>query len=305
MIVRVAAVGQSARSAAAAIATVGLALVCAACGSDASPAEDTADAAQGGEALSCEGAQREEPSSAQPFANLNATVVDQDGAVAVLDAAQVCGFDICLLGTPEPTGDVKIGDGIAAPIRGPAFKYGGGVFFAQFAYTLPANETFELLQVKALRLPDISSGSPLAAGSTIESSGVELTIEPDTEIEINELVFRDAKSQAFRAVLAKSFETPAIPADLGLELVIGTTPVGTTFCPPASLSVENTLGWAAGTSVEILVHGVHLDQRFAPYGGWASAGFGSVNEQGTRIELPGGVPELSVLGLRRASRASP
>ncbi|MBM4361854.1 MAG: hypothetical protein FJ104_04180, partial [Deltaproteobacteria bacterium] len=71
---------------------------------------------------------------------------------------------------------------------------------------------------------------------------------------------------------------------------------------PATLILPNRTGLPAGTAVEILLHGVEVEEEFAPYGGWAKVSDARVSSSGATIEtLPGqGLPVLSVVGVRRA-----
>ncbi|MFO7181366.1 MAG: hypothetical protein DIU78_021870, partial [Pseudomonadota bacterium] len=75
----------------------------------------------------------------------------------------------------------------------------------------------------------------------------------------------------------------------------------TRFCPPAALSIDNHLGWPAGTDVEVWLHGVDIAEEWAPYGGWAQVSAARVSDDGERIETTEpGLPVLGVLGFRRA-----
>jgi hypothetical protein len=86
-----------------------------------------------------------------------------------------------------------------------------------------------------------------------------------------------------------------------LDIVIGTTPKAR-FCPPAALTVPNSLEWPPGTRVEIHHQGVEVDQEWAPYGGWAQVATATVTSDGASIltDADSGIPELGLLGLRRA-----
>jgi len=83
---------------------------------------------------------------------------------------------------------------------------------------------------------------------------------------------------------------------------VATTPVDAKFCPHASLSLPNTAGWAPGTAVELWVHGVTLDEEWAPYGGWGKVSGATVSSDGARIETNAGdgVPMLGLFGVRKA-----
>jgi hypothetical protein len=94
----------------------------------------------------------------------------------------------------------------------------------------------------------------------------------------------------------------AVDAALGLEIVVALAPSGAEVCPAAGLSVPNTAGWPAGTAVEFFLHGVEVEEEWAPYGGWTKVSGGEVSANGARVATtPGeGIPALSLVGIRRA-----
>jgi hypothetical protein len=86
----------------------------------------------------------------------------------------------------------------------------------------------------------------------------------------------------------------------GFDLVFAATPTDTTFCPAAQLSVDNDDGFAPGTAFEVFLHGVDIEEEWAPYGGWAKVSDAEVSADGARIETTTpGLPMLGVVGLRR------
>jgi hypothetical protein len=86
-----------------------------------------------------------------------------------------------------------------------------------------------------------------------------------------------------------------------LELLFALSPVDTVVCPPARLGVTNSGGWPPATAVEFFVHGVSIEEHWAPYGGWAKVSDGAVTSDGARITTAesGGIPVLGVIGVRR------
>ena len=152
-----------------------------------------------------------------------------------------------------------------------------------------------------VRLPALETGVPLSAGSAASSGGLSLLPPAGGTIRIDQLTYESVEEQSLRAVRVPNELVPQFAdAELGLELVYGATPVDTHFCPPAALRVDNTEGWAPGSEVEVLLHGVAIEEEFAPYGGWAKVSDARVSTDGAHIETTSpGIPVLGVLGLRR------
>jgi len=77
-------------------------------------------------------------------------------------------------------------------------------------------------------------------------------------------------------------------------------PLGTTFCPPAGLSLKNTPEWSAGTEVEVFVQGLNVNEKWAPYGTWVKVAEARVSSDGSSIDTTsGGIPILSSIALSR------
>jgi hypothetical protein len=246
----------------------------------------------------CEWPGLPEPETPQDFVTLQATLVEPDGAPSATNELQVCGFDICLPGESVGDGSLSIGSGTTHAIVGPAFKYGLGRAFAELAYSLPSEAAFNLGTVTLLPLPGLDTGAAITAGATAASGGVELEVDAGVAVEFDELTFEDGPSRWFRAAPLAGFESIAVPSELGFGLVVGMTPVATTFCPPASLRVPNLLGWEAGAPIELWMNGIEFEQRFAPYGGWAILGEGFVSADEATVEFSGLLPALATVGLR-------
>jgi hypothetical protein len=232
---------------------------------------------------------------------IGATVVDLDGQPAAGELAQVCGTDLCINGTTDGYGSVAIP--VNQELTKPAFKYGLGVAVAKFALLLSTEPEQDLGTIVTARFPDLGTGVKLEPGKSATSSGVTLELAPDAVIDLNLLDFRTDEEQSFRAVQIPAGQAPAaVDPSLGLELVYATTPVETTFCPHASLTVPNSLAWEPGTPVEFFVHGIVIDEAWAPYGGWGKVSDGAVSADGASVvtDEAGGIPILSVIGIRRA-----
>jgi hypothetical protein len=77
-------------------------------------------------------------------------------------------------------------------------------------------------------------------------------------------------------------------------------PLGTTFCPPAPLTVVNREGWPRGTEVEVFVQGLDVAQKWAPYGSWVKVGEAAVSaDERSIVSTSGGITILSAIALRR------
>ena len=241
---------------------------------------------------------------------LDGTVVDETGAAAVDTAAQVCGTDICIFGRTNDNGDVvTCMMDICTPgilpqqeIKKPAFKYGGGINYARFAFLLETDAVFDVGSVATIKLDPPGSGVEMAPGGSVSHGGVTLTLEAGTAIDIDILTFTDASEQQFRGnVVQTSAATfPAVDDSLGLELLVATTPTETHFCPHAQLTIDNTQGWEAGAEVEFWIHGIDITEEWAPYGGWAKISDGAVSSDGATVSTNEGegIPALSVFGVR-------
>jgi len=252
------------------------------------------------------------PTGAPQLINhVTARLLDESGAPAAQVPVLVCGFGACSKpGTTSAQGELCTLDkatGLCSPgmqpgleITRPALKYGLGIEHVKFAQLLPPGSEHAVGDVTAFRLPEVAQGAALVPGSTATSNGVSVTLAPDTTLEHDLLVFDEPALLGFRATLIPIAKAPgAVDPSLGFGILVGTTPVDTKLCPPAALSVPNTAGWAAGTEVEIWVHGVSILEDWAPYGGWGKLSNGRVSDDGTRVTSTGGVPILGLFGIRK------
>lgn len=245
---------------------------------------------------------------------LKAKIVDAAGAPAAGVPVFVCGTDICA--PPATTDDQGVvcqkdqtsGLCLAGTLPGvelkrPAFKYGDGTVYVEFAQLLPTNAAkYDMGTVTTAKLPDPSQGVALVAGAAATSSNVMVTLAAGATVEIDEVLYDSPELKKFRAVeipMAKA--PPAVDKAAGFEILVGTTPIDTHFCPHAKLSVPNTPAWAAGTEVEIWLHGVSVGQEWAPYGGWAKVSAGKVSADGKSVVTNDGegIPVLGMFGIKK------
>lgn len=255
--------------------------------------------ATGGGSLCLSGPGYADSTPPQRVGSLSARLVDLDDQPLPFEFVQLCGTDICIPGKSTESGSVSIGAN--EDITKPAFKFGEGKVSARFARLLPNELQVDFGTVRSVRLPDLDTGVPLLAGISASSGGLTLTPASDGQIKLDRLTFGEAEEQRLRAVAVPLDRAgDLIDVSLGLELLYAATPTSTEFCPPAKLQLENSEGWAAGTEVEVLLHGVEIDEAWAPYGGWAKVSDARVSDDGASIETTEpGLPLLGVLGLRR------
>jgi hypothetical protein len=256
--------------------------------------------------LACEeGAGYADPNvEAQYVGPLRARIVDLDGEPPAADIlTQVCGVNfgtnVCIYGSVEADGAVRVPTDNDIPK--PAFKYGDGLVYGKLAVLLP--ELSDALDLGTLLLPKLPvDGAPVVAGARAESSGVVLELTAGTVVELDPLFYRTPEEQAFRAVELPANRIPTgVDHGRELEQLFLLAPLDMSFCPAAKIELPNTLGWAAGTKVELLLQGFDIDQQpYAPYGDWAVIGEGVVDPSGNRIvTTSGGIPLLSNVGVRR------
>ena len=94
--------------------------------------------------------------------------------------------------------------------------------------------------------------------------------------------------------------TQALDPSFHFELGYALSPLGTTFCPPAQISLKNSLDWDPGTEVEIFIQGLDVAENWAPYGTWLKVADGSVSADGSSIDsTSGGITILSAVAVRR------
>jgi hypothetical protein len=244
---------------------------------------------------------------------LTATIQDLDGNGASNVLAQACGLDICINGSTDANGVVQTCDsndicipGIAPNqmIKRPAFKYGDGFGFVKFAELLKTDTEDYVLGIRqTAKLPATSTGAAMEPGTDAINSGIKLTIAAGANIEVDVLVYDTPEFQTFRAAEIPIAKAPlAVDPSLNFEIIVGTTPIETKFCPHAKLTVPNTAGWPPGQAVEVFIHGVSVEEEWAPYAGWAKVSDATVSTDGQSVVTDdgdaNGIPYLSVFGFR-------
>ena len=237
------------------------------------------------------------------LAHLSATVVDELGNPVPKMLAQACGVNVCVNGTTDANGIVVIDS--HTDEQKPAFKYGDGKTHAKFALPLDGSPiNIDLGNETTVAFDPPPSGAAFAAGATVTSRGISLTLASDMNpVAPDPFDFDTPDLRKFRAALVPSDKPPAaVDASLGFGILAALTPVGAELCPSAKLTVPNTANWPAKSRVEFFLHGVDVGEEWAPYGGWAKVSDGAVNDDGKDVSTDdaGGLPALSVVGVRLA-----
>lgn len=225
-------------------------------------------------------------------------VVDGEGALLTNYFVTLCGLDLCINGTTGADGHARIE--LFNTMKKPAIKLGDGAVHVKMAVPAPPSEVITFTQ--PIWLPALpKQGARLSAGQAATSGGVSVTLATEAIIGFDVGHYPTADLQALRAVELPVERSTALIAGMGLEILYGVGPTDTTLCPPAAVSVPNSLGWAAEQDVDFYLHGVDTEQAWAPYAGWAKVSAGRVSADGKAIEtLPGeGLSVLGVLGIKR------
>jgi hypothetical protein len=267
-----------------------------ACGSD--PLEPSGSAGAAGNAPECQPAGFDTLADSQYVGTVEGVVQDLDGNAPADLLVQVCGLDLCINAATDDAGFAAVT--IGSDMKLPAFKYGDGLRYGKIALLLA--QPTDVVDVGIVQTPALPSiGSSIAAGATSTSAGVTLEVASGASVSFDRLTYRTEDEQAFRAAeLPATAAPPELDPELGLELYFALGPIDTEFCPAATLSVPNSLGWAAGTPVEFYVHGLDVGEAHAPYGGFALVGDGLVDDSGTEIRTAEqSLPVLSLVGIRR------
>src|SRR6188768_2855874 len=229
-----------------------------------------------------------------------ASLVLPTGEVAADLAVQVCGLDSCLNYKSKQNGVVQ--ESPARMMIRPAFKYGDRFDFAEFAVPLSEKDT-KLGTVVALPLPSYAAGVqfPKSGGGAVSNGDLTLHLDANGSFEHDILSYSDESELVFRSVAVPLAESEqAFPPGWGFDLAYGLAPLGTTFCPPAKLSLKNTLAWPPDTEVEVYVQGLDVSEDWAPYGSWTQVAEARVSGDGKSIDTTsGGLPILSSIALSR------
>ena len=231
--------------------------------------------------------------------HVSATLRDPSGAAVEDLAVQVCGLDQCFTGRTDASGKTNVVP--QTSLKLPAFKYGDGFEFAELAVLLGDAANQELGELVALPLPAYSAGAVFPKRGSVENGDLTLQISDDTRIDHDVLTYAEETERVFRSVpIPLQQSKAALDPSFGFELAYGVAPLGTTFCPPARLSLKNSAGWPAESEVEVYIQGLDTSEKWAPYGSWVKVADARVSSDASSIETnSGGIPILSSIALRR------
>jgi hypothetical protein len=228
---------------------------------------------------------------------VSATIVDLAGAPAPAESAIVCGVDMCTApASTSASGAVTVGSDVLQLAK-PMFRYGDALGWARFL--VPVTEaTTSLGTLVTAPLP--ATGAPLVPGGSAASGEVIVTVPAGGSVSIDTVAYDTPDKQAFRAVAIPAWKESAMPGLASNELLVlyGVAPAGAVFCPPATVSVPNTLGWPGGIPVEFFILGDDPSETWAPYGDWAKISNGVVSPDGSFMVTSEGFPVLGVFAVR-------
>jgi hypothetical protein len=231
--------------------------------------------------------------------SVSATIDDLTGLPLSGVPVQVSGLDLAFSGSTDANGGVTIT--VGSSLKKPMLRFGDALHTVELAAPV-TSATMSFGTLVDAPLPD--AGVPFVDGGSAVSNGVSLQLPAGASVAIDTLDYSTADSQLFRAVEipVSNHQEDAVPgiAAYGLTLVFGTAPLETLFCPPATVSVPNSAGWAAGAAVEFWILGVDVAQQWAPYGDWVKVSDGQVSADGSTVSTVAGqgFPVLETFGVR-------
>jgi hypothetical protein len=267
---------------------------------------DAGDAAADGAldaAATCQDMQSCPPSTAAGelcVVSVQAQLVDGTGAAIAGQDLLVCGDNLCSLpGVTDSHGSTSIF--LCEQMVVPALKFLGGSSYVSFAAAITEKDT-SFAPITLVPLPATGPTFP-AGGGKVTSGSVSL------DVAANAVTFDSTQADTpnLHVFLAAAVDLtkppPGFPSSLGLKIVWGLAPVNATLTPSATLTIPNTLSWAAGSKVDFYMNGVEpIAMPVVPYGAWGPVGTGTVSADGTTISTDtgagNGIPILGMVGVR-------
>ena len=212
---------------------------------------------------------------------------------------QVCGTDQCFNGMSGKDGRTTVQP--HSKLTQAAFKYGDGFDFAELAAPLGTEASQNLGTLVALPLPAIADGAAFPKSGSVTNGDVTLSLAVGTQTVHDTLTYEEAPDRVFRTVQIPIADSKAaLDPSFQFELGYAVAPLGTTFCPPAQLSLANSLQWPSGTEAEVFIQGLDVAEQWAPYGTWVKVAEATVSADGKTIDtVSGGIPILSSIAVRR------
>lgn len=232
-----------------------------------------------------------------PVNTVDATAADETGLPIGGEALQLCGLNGCLYETTSAIGTATFTNSLSSEtIDRPLFKPGNSIKYGKIGYLYdPAAPS----PLKGVFPKMADSGQAMAAGQTVSSAGVELTVPAGGVVDVDDLIYDTAAKQTFRAAQVPEAQVPDVTGSPEFAMVFALGPVDTLFCPPAAVTFENYAGLAAGTDVEIWGQELDVKESFGGYGEWAKIADGKVSADGATIETTGaGLPVLLTVAIK-------
>jgi hypothetical protein len=232
--------------------------------------------------------------------SVEAQLVGSTGAAIAGQDLLVCGDNLCSLpGVTDSHGSTSIV--LCQLMVAPALKFLGGSSYVSFAAAITEKDT-SFAPITLVPLPATGPMFP-AGGGKVTSGSVSL------DVAANAVTFDSTQPDTpnLHVFLAAAVDLtkppPGFPSSLGLKIVWGLAPVNATLIPSATLTIPNTLSWAAGSKVDFYMNGVEpIAMPDVPYGAWGSVGTGTVSADGTSISTDtgagNGIPILGMVGVR-------
>lgn len=229
----------------------------------------------------------------EALGTVSGEIVDDQGMPTSSGLVQICGRDICI--NARVTSNGKLAEQVDQTLDSPACKWGDGFDWAKLALPLEAGDT-DLGTLTTARLPDYAESVPLAAGKTVTSGGVTLTLATKAQVVVNALDYETEQQQGFRAVAIPEAALTRLDPDFVAGYAL--SPLETRICPSPSLSLENAGDLAPGTALELYLLGLDVEEAWAPYGQWLMIGEGAVSDDGASLDFPDGVPLLTAVAVK-------
>ena len=231
------------------------------------------------------------------ISEVDATIDDTDHAPLANVPVQIRGLNIAESATTDSTGHVTVSS--AQSFQEPAFVYGDAITQVELDIQLTMATT-SLGTLVTTTFP--AQGEAIVPGQASVSGGATLATPADAAIVIDTLTYENADQQRFRAAALPIADQTALLANAptGIALLYGLSPLETTICPRASLTLPNSANWAANAAVEFYVNGLDVTEQWSPYAGWAKISDGVVSADGTTVSTVAddGLPILETIGVR-------
>lgn len=228
---------------------------------------------------------------------VDATATDDGGLPIGGEALQLCGLNGCLYETTSAIGTVSFTNNLSSEtIDRPLFKPGNSIKYGKIGYLFdPAGAS----PLEGVFPKMVDSGQAIAAGQTVSSAGVELSVPAGGVVDVDALIYDTAAKQTFRAAQVPEAQVQIVTGSADFAMVFALGPVDTLFCPPAAVSFENYAALPAGTVVEIWGQELDVKESFGGYGEWSKVADGKVSADGTKIETTGaGLPVLLTVAIK-------